>query len=188
MAKIAKSRARKEKVKKEKVKKFDANAGLDVDAFIKASRRLAGTKAGGQRQYQAVVQKEDAEVHSYENTTRSFNKYQREMKARLPIKTKDGLVYQVGGESEEEDDENEEEGDEVREEDDLEGSSGDGEQMVEKEVEESKGSQRQQIMEAKEELAHIALTLNEDPEENVYLQLIFFPPRSAPSDSSFTLS
>ena len=152
-----------------KIRKFDTSFELGG---------LAGTMAGGWRQCEAVSQKKDAEegtVHDYENIMRSFNKYQMETKERLPIKTMDGLIFQVEAETEEENDEFEEECGDIEGGNDQEGSRGGGELIVEKEA----TVQRWQILELKEELAHIALTFNEDPEENVYLHLIS-PSQSVP--------
>ena len=71
----------------------------------------------------AAHNEEDAEedvAHDYINTARSFNKYQRERKERLPVKTMDGLVHQVEAESEEDGNESEEESGGAREGVDLE--------------------------------------------------------------------
>ncbi|KAG9246792.1 nucleolar complex-associated protein-domain-containing protein [Calycina marina] len=92
----------------------------------------------------------------YESRPRKGKKKDKES-TRLPIKTADGLVQQA-------------EVPEVKEEEsDLEWLGAD--ELVEEEVVEVKNKQtvpiRQQILEAKEELAKIALMLNEDPEESL---------------------
>ncbi|KAI9639996.1 hypothetical protein NHQ30_011555 [Ciborinia camelliae] len=96
----------------------------------------------------------------YETKPRKGKKEKKES-TRLPIKTKEGLVQQVEAPVEV----NEEESD-------LEWIGADDvveDEEPEEKVEEKKPSVpiRQQILEAKEELARIALMLNEDPEENV---------------------
>lgn len=91
----------------------------------------------------------------YETKPRKGKKKEKES-TRLPIKTSDGLVQQV------------EVPEEVNEEEsDLEwlGAEESEEEVVE-EVKKSTVSMRQQILEAQEEMARIALMLNEDPEEN----------------------
>jgi len=91
----------------------------------------------------------------YESRPRKGKKKDKES-TRLPIKTSDGLVQQV-------------EVPEVNEEEsDLEWLGAD-EPLEEPVVEAKKPTvpMRQQILEAKEELARIALMLNEDPEENL---------------------
>ena len=111
----------------------------------------------------------------YEETLRSFEKgKQTKKKDRLPLKTREGIIQHVEAESEEEEEE-EERQDEGSGSEGERGSDsehgGNKENETEDEEEEqkppSKAVQRQQILEAKEELAHIALTLNEGPEENV---------------------
>jgi nucleolar complex protein 3 len=93
----------------------------------------------------------------YESRPRKGSKKEKES-TRLPIKTSDGLIQQV--------DSFEEARDEVS---DLEWlGAEETEEAVEVEVVKiSKVSMRQQILEAQEEMARIALMLNEDPEENV---------------------
>ncbi|KAF4635193.1 hypothetical protein G7Y89_g2900 [Cudoniella acicularis] len=92
----------------------------------------------------------------YETKPRKGKKKEKES-TRLPIKTSDGLIQQVEAAEEKEDADS-----------DLEwlGVEGSDEEVEEKPVEESKIPIRQQILQAKEELARIALMLNEDPEEN----------------------
>jgi nucleolar complex protein 3 len=89
----------------------------------------------------------------YESRPRKGKKKDKES-TRLPIKTADGIVEQVQAPEEEE-------------QSDLEWLEPD---EVEEEIEEKPAAPtvpiRQQILEAKEELAQIALVLNEDPEEN----------------------
>ncbi|KFX91441.1 hypothetical protein V490_05899, partial [Pseudogymnoascus sp. VKM F-3557] len=90
----------------------------------------------------------------YETRPRKGGKKDKE-NTRLPIKTADGMVQEL--EVPEEDDES-----------DLAWLS-EGESEPEEKPEKEKKPEkpmRQQIMEAKEELAKIALLLNEDPEEN----------------------
>ncbi|EPE31724.1 hypothetical protein GLAREA_12480 [Glarea lozoyensis ATCC 20868] len=94
----------------------------------------------------------------YETRPRKGNKKEKES-TRLPIKTSDGLIQQNPAE----------EADVVE----VEGSDLDWSEAAEsdQELEEEVVKQpaipiRQQILEAKEELARIALMLNEDPEEN----------------------
>lgn len=91
----------------------------------------------------------------YETRPRKGKKKERES-TRLPIKTSEGLIQQV------------EEPEEAQEEEsDLEWLGADGsEEEVAEDVQEPTVPVRQQILEAKEELARIALLLNEDPEEN----------------------
>ncbi|KAH8589293.1 nucleolar complex-associated protein-domain-containing protein [Bisporella sp. PMI_857] len=91
----------------------------------------------------------------YENRPRKGKKREKES-TRLPIKTSDGLIQQV------------EVPEVTEEESDLEWLGAD-ESMEEEVVEVKKPAipVRQQIIEAKEELAKIALMLNEDPEENI---------------------
>ena len=93
----------------------------------------------------------------YETKPRKGKKKEKE-NTRLPIKTSDGLIQQV--EVPEQDDE---------EQSDLEWLGADESESEEEVVEEVKKPvvpMRQQILEAKEELARIALMLNEEPEEN----------------------
>ena len=113
---------------------------------------------------------------SYESMPRSFEKSQKKKKERLPIKTQEGILRHVEVDSEEEEEEEEEESGGSEGEDEMErGGGDDGTHSKEgdKEGDESnkplptKAEQRQQILEAKEELAQIGLSLNEDPEENV---------------------
>ena len=91
----------------------------------------------------------------YETRPRKGKKKEKES-TRLPIKTAEGLVQQF------------EEPKDVQEESDLEwlGADNEEEEDVVEEVQEPTIPVRQQILEAKEELARIALLLNEDPEEN----------------------
>lgn len=95
----------------------------------------------------------------YEMRPRKGKKEKKES-TRLPIKTKEGLVEQVEAPVEV----NEEESDlEWIGADDVE----EDEEPEEKVEKKPSVPIRQQILEAKEELARIALMLNEDPEENV---------------------
>ncbi|RDW65393.1 hypothetical protein BP5796_10085 [Coleophoma crateriformis] len=92
----------------------------------------------------------------YENRPRKGKKQDKES-TRLPIKTSDGQVQQVEAPEEV-----------AEEQSDLEWLAEDGSDE-EEEVEEVKKPEvpmRQQILEAKEEMARIAMMLNEDPEEN----------------------
>ena len=94
----------------------------------------------------------------YESRPRKGGKKEKES-TRLPIKTSDGLVQQVDHVEEAQDVES-----------DLEwlGAEQSEDEGVEEEVvKQPKVPMRQQILEAKEEMARIALMLNEDPEENV---------------------
>lgn len=92
----------------------------------------------------------------YETKPRKGKKKDKE-NTRLPIKTSEGLVEQVEVVEEV-----------VEEESDLEWLGGDKSDDEELVVEETKPAVplRQQILDAKEEMAKIALMLNEDPEEN----------------------
>lgn len=92
----------------------------------------------------------------YETRPRKGKKKEKES-TRLPIKTSEGLVQQF-----------EEPKEAPKEESDLEwlGAEESEEEVVE-EVQKPTVPMRQQILEAKEELARIASLLNEDPEENV---------------------
>ena len=89
----------------------------------------------------------------YETRPRKGGKKDKEI-TRLPIKTADGMVQELEVPEEEESD--------------LAWSSEGESEPEEKPEKEKKPAKpmRQQIMEAKEELAKIALLLNEDPEEN----------------------
>ena len=91
----------------------------------------------------------------YETKPRKGKKKEKES-TRLPIKTSEGLVQQV------------EMPEEVNEEEsDLEWLDADeSEEEIVEEVKKPKAPMRQQILEAQEEMAKIALMLNEDPEEN----------------------
>ena len=92
----------------------------------------------------------------YESRPRKGRKKDKE-NTRLPIKTADGLVQQVDDVEGVQDEES-----------DLKWlDAEESEDEVQVEVEDPTVPMRQQILEAKEELAHIALMLNEDPEENV---------------------
>lgn len=90
----------------------------------------------------------------YESRPRKGKKKDKES-TRLPIKSADGVVEQVEVPEEEE-------------ESDLEwlGADEPAEEEIEQEPAKPTVPIRQQILEAKEELAKIALVLNEDPEEN----------------------
>ncbi|KAN0095017.1 putative nucleolar complex-associated protein 3 [Hyaloscypha variabilis] len=93
----------------------------------------------------------------YESRPRKGGKKEKE-NTRLPIKTSDGLVQQVDHNEEAQDAES-----------DLEwlGADESEEAVEEQVVKKPQVPMRQQILEAKEEMAHIALLLNEDPEENI---------------------
>lgn len=93
----------------------------------------------------------------YETRPRKGKKAAKES-TRLPIKTAEGLIEQVEAPPEEDDAASSE----------LDWASNDGvsDDEEDKEPEKPTVSLRQQIIEAKEELARIALMLNEDPEEN----------------------
>ena len=92
----------------------------------------------------------------YETKPRKSKKKDRES-TRLPIKTREGLVQQVDIPEKD------------QEESDLEwlgAEESEGEEEIVEEVKKPTVPVRQQILEAKEEMARIALMLNEDPEEN----------------------
>jgi nucleolar complex protein 3 len=93
----------------------------------------------------------------YETKPRKGKKKDKE-NTRLPIKTSEGLVQQVEVPAEAEDAES-----------DLEwlGAEGSDDAVQEEVVQKPTIPMREQILEAKEELARIALMLNEDPEENM---------------------
>ncbi|PMD41057.1 putative nucleolar complex-associated protein 3 [Hyaloscypha variabilis F] len=93
----------------------------------------------------------------YESRPRKGGKKEKE-NTRLPIKTSDGLVQQVDHNEEAQDAES-----------DLEwlGAEESEEAVEEQVVKKPQVPMRQQILEAKEEMARIALLLNEDPEENI---------------------
>ena len=91
----------------------------------------------------------------YESKPRKGKKKDKEH-TRLPIKTSEGLVEQVEVQEEAKEEES-----------DLEWLEGDkSDEEVVEEVKTPTVPLRQQILEAKEEMARIALLLNEDPEEN----------------------
>ncbi|KAF4538824.1 CCAAT-binding factor [Lasiodiplodia theobromae] len=99
----------------------------------------------------------------YENRPRSLNK--KKEANRLPIKTQDGRIEQVHvaePEKVEGDDDDSFLG--TSSDEDSEEDEGEEDEVV---VEAPKKSARQQIMEAKEELARLAELINEDPEEHV---------------------
>jgi nucleolar complex protein 3 len=93
----------------------------------------------------------------YETKPRKGKKKDKE-NTTLPIKTSEGLVQQVEVSAEAEDAES-----------DLEwlGAEGSDDEVQEEVVQKPTVPMRQQILEAKEGLARIALMLNEDPEENM---------------------
>jgi nucleolar complex protein 3 len=115
----------------------ESDAGLNQNAFYK--------QAAGWNLEQ-----------EYETRPRKGKKKEKE-NTRLPIKTAEGLIQQVEAPEEVEDAES-----------DLAWlSEGTEEDIAEEKVEEKPTVPiRQQIREAKEEMARIALLLNEDPEEN----------------------
>ena len=182
------------------VGKFDANAGLQPNAFTQVQQ---GAASGRKRQLPVrarggSIESEDGVEESvgegdYEGMPRSFEKSQKKRKKeRLPIKTREGIIQYVEAGSEEEDGQEEEGeggGSEGEGEMEWDGGSGDEEQgevqdghdndNEPKQPLPTKAEQRQQILEAKEELAQIGLSLNEDPEENVRP-----PPCSPPPNSS----
>src|SRR5450432_86025 len=92
----------------------------------------------------------------YETRPRKGKKKEKE-NTRLPIKTADGLIQQV---------EVVEGIDEAESDPEAWLSDGSEEEVAEVVEEKPEVPMRQQILEAKEELAKIALALNEDPEEN----------------------
>lgn len=94
---------------------------------------------------------------AYESRPRKGKKKEKES-TRLPIKTAEGLVQQVDAPAPAE-----------AEDGDLQWLSEGGSESEEEEKEPEKPTVplRQQILEAKEEMARIAMILNEDPEENV---------------------
>lgn len=100
----------------------------------------------------------------YEQRPRALKKRKAEKEStRLPIKTPSGLIKQALIPEQENEGDGEEAGDEN-------GSEwvGVAEEPEEGEIHQ-KTSERQRIVDAKEELANIAMNLNEDPEENVSL-------------------
>jgi nucleolar complex protein 3 len=96
----------------------------------------------------------------YETKPRKSKKKEKE-NTRLPIKTAEGRIEQMVVPDVKEE---EEEDSWLSSDDDL---KSDVEESVEVKAEESKISSRQQILEAKEELARIASLINEEPEEHV---------------------
>lgn len=170
------------------VGKFDINAGLQANAFTQVKTK---SRSEGKRQLPVWTRNNDTESDhdetddegqgGYESMPRSFEKSQKK-KERLPIKTREGLIRHVEAdlEQKEEEEAGQEEGSRESEgEDEMERVGGDDDEAnseeEDKEDDESKkplptkAEQRQQILEAKEELAQIGLSLNEDPEENSHL-------------------
>jgi nucleolar complex protein 3 len=95
----------------------------------------------------------------YESRPRKGRKKDKE-NTRLPIKTPDGIVQQFDADEEVQDEESDLEW--------LGAEESKSEEEVQKEVmKKPTVPMRQRILEAKEEMARIALMLNEDPEENV---------------------
>lgn len=123
------------------------------------------TPAGGEHPFAAAAQWNLEQ--DYEQRPRALKKRKAEIEStRLPIKTPSGLIKQaIISEQESESD-----GEDASGED---GSEWEG--VVEEPAEEGeirpKASERQRIVDAKEELANIATNLNEDPEENVSLAI-----------------
>lgn len=103
----------------------------------------------------------------YEQRPRALKKRKAEKEStRLPIKTPNGLIKQALISEQESGGDGEEAGDE-------DGSEwvGVAEELAEEGEIHQKTSERQRILDAKEELANIATNLNEDPEENVSLAI-----------------
>lgn len=120
------------------------------NAAEKAERKAKSTKA-----FYEQASSWDLE-QDYETRPRKGGKKDKE-NTRLPIKTADGLVQQVEVQDEDEGDESDLAW--------LSAAESEPEEEPEKEEKPEKPI-RQQILEAKEELAKIALLLSEDPEEN----------------------
>ncbi|KAF8430169.1 nuclear export protein Noc3 [Tirmania nivea] len=184
---MARKSSKKEKGLPSSVGKFDVNAGLQANAFTQVKTKSKA--AGGKKQFPVRTRSNAAEVDhdeeedegvgvgvgAYESMPRSFEKKQKRKKERLPIKTQEGIIQHVEAESG--DEEGQEEGSgESDAEDEIERNRRDDDvaQSEERDKESqkplpTKAEQRQQILEAKEELAQIGLSLNEDPEENSHL-------------------
>lgn len=99
------------------------------------------------------------EEQDYEQRPRKLEK--KKDTNRLPIKTQDGLIQQIAAPEPE-----------PEEEEDNDSFLGTSSDEAESEVEEAEEAQpvktaRQQIIEAKEELAKLAESINEDPEEHI---------------------
>ena len=96
---------------------------------------------------------------TYENKPRKLNKKDKES-TRLPIKTAEGKVEQLQDPVEAEDDNDSwlESGEDEKDQDDS-------DQNAESQQEPQK-SHQEQVLEAKGDLARLALSINEDPEEN----------------------
>ncbi|KAF8458410.1 nucleolar complex-associated protein-domain-containing protein [Terfezia claveryi] len=162
------------------VGKFDINAGLQANAFTQVKTK---SRSEGKRLLPVWTRNNDAESETddegqggYESMPRSFEKSQKR-KERLPIKTQEGVIRNVEADLEEEEEAGkEEESRESEGEDEMERGGGDDDDANSEEEDKedgesrkplpTKAQQRQQILEAKEELAQIGLSLNEDPEEN----------------------
>lgn len=179
------------------VGKFDVNAGLQANAFTQVRTKSKSGTSSGKKQLPILNKRhgrddeeedndsgdsEDGGPGDYESKPRTFERSQKKQrKERLPIKTNEGIIRPLEEESEGED-ESEEEGqsgdsdgeDEMERDGEIDGDaqmdsdSGKNEEHSAKPLP-TKAEQRQQILEAKEELAQIALSLNEDPEENVQI-------------------
>lgn len=177
--------SKKDKGRPSSVGKFDVNSGLQANAFtqVKTKSRSGGKGQLPVRTRSSNVESDHDELEGegqegYESMPRSFEKSQKMKKDRLPIKTQEGIIRQVEAESEEEAEDGqgaesgESEGEDEMERDGRDGDvahseEGDNDDDESKKPLPTKAEQRQQILEAKEELAQIGLSLNEDPEENV---------------------
>lgn len=127
---------------------------------------------------EAIDNDDDLEFEDYESRPRSFGKRQNGHMERLPIKSKEGIIQQMDFEPEHGQRGGQEDKSAESSEEDKEESDGDNDDETQQSEDDerseptsnkplpSKAEQRQQILETKEELAQIALALNEDPEEN----------------------
>ncbi|RVD85684.1 uncharacterized protein DFL_003995 [Arthrobotrys flagrans] len=148
-------------------------AGTATSRKRKVSQFLSdsGDKASAPRNAKATINgKADwDEEQDYERLARRRQKKgDKPESQRLPIKTPEGRILAVEAtepelqESGSEDDDNGLQGEELPEE-------GSDDEMQEIEPPKPKKSERQRIVEAKEELAEMASSINEEPEENFHL-------------------
>lgn len=132
-------------------------------------RRLSPTGEGSRNKADLYSIDDEWDVEQdYERRPRKTNKKDSE-RTRLPIKTSEGFVQRT--EEPEEKDDAAEETDSFLGTDDDEMEDGSGDEQSEEEIEEKKPKIpiKVQIMQAKEDLARIATSINEDPEENIAL-------------------
>lgn len=130
-----------------------------------ASNSPSSILAGGEHPFAAAAQWNLEQ--DYERRPRALKKRKAEKEStRLPIKTPGGLVQRVLTPERE----TESDGDSTGGEDGGEWVGVVEEPTVKEEIG-SKVSERQKIVDMKEELANIATTLNEDPEENVRITI-----------------